>query len=124
MRKWLSSSRMNQFPFERNQEFVRTDVTDFLESQGYRIVASKTRIPIRMKVDSVSYESRLFIDYFVAKADLWYIVKVDKDRKSYEWTGSAIRDNILPYFMQFPESEGVIIVNMRHKDIKVVTFQI
>lgn len=123
MRKWLSSSRSNEFPFERNQAFARTDVTDFLENQGYTIVAAKTRIPIRMKVDNISYESRLFIDFFVMKDDLWYIVKVDRDRKPFEWTGSAIRDYILPYFMQFPGAEGVVVVNMRHKDIKVITFQ-
>ncbi|MEY4480040.1 MAG: hypothetical protein RLZZ267_718 [Bacillota bacterium] len=123
MRKWLSSSRSNPFPFEQNPDFVRTEVTDFLESHGFTIEASKTRIPIRMKVDNVSYESRIFIDYFVTKADFWYIVKVDRDRKPYEWTGSAIRDYILPYYMQFPDAEGVVVVNMRHKDLKVITFQ-
>lgn len=123
MRKWLSKGHSVGYPFEHDQELERTEITDFLESNGYTILANKKKVSLRMKVNNETYSSRFFIDYIVRKDEQWYVVKIDRDRKPFEWTGSAVRDSILPYYMQFPDSDGVIIVNMRYKDLKVITFE-
>lgn len=68
--------------------------------------------------------SRLFIDYFAEKEDNLYLVKVARERKPLEMTGSAIRDMLLVYSLLVPEAAGVLYVDMNGRKIKQITFHI
>ncbi|MFD0694985.1 hypothetical protein ACFQZT_12835 [Paenibacillus sp. GCM10027628] len=98
---------------------------ELLEGAGFDVLAGKTKIPITMTVgDSEQLESRLFIDYFVQKNDEIYLVKLAKERKPLEMTGSSVRDMLLPYSLIYPEAAGVLYVDMGQSKIKKITFHI
>ena len=53
-----------------------------------------------------------------------YLVKVAKERKPLEMTGSAVRDMLLPYTLIYPEARGILYVDMTVNKIKKITFHI
>ena len=107
-------------------ENVPSDETvDLLEGAGFDVLAGKTKIPITMTLnDAGEFQSRLYIDYFAQKNDQLYLVKIARDRKPMEMTGSSIRDMLLPYSLLYPEAVGVLYVDMDQLKIKKITFHI
>ena len=123
--KWITGSSRRRGRFPRHVNIPGDDVTQLLEAAGFDVLAGKTKIPITMTVgERDQLESRLFIDYFVQKDDHVYLVKVAKDRKPLEMTGSAVRDMLLPYTLIYPEAQGILYVDMTVNKIKKITFHI
>lgn len=123
--KWITGSSRRRGRIPSHANIPGDDVTQLLEAAGFDVLAGKTKIPITMTVgERDQLESRLFIDYFVQKEDHVYLVKVAKDRKPLEMTGSAVRDMLLPYTLIYPEAQGVLYVDMSVNKIKKITFHI
>lgn len=123
--KWIAGSSRRRGRIPRHANIPEDDVVELLEAAGFEVLAGKTKIPISMTVGERDHlESRLFIDYFVQKEDDVYLVKVAKDRKPLEMTGSAVRDMLLPYTLIYPEAQGILYVDMTVNKIKKITFHI
>jgi hypothetical protein len=123
--KWSAGSSRRRGRIPRHANIPEDDVIDLLEAAGFEVLAGKTKIPITMTVgEREQLESRLFIDYFVQKEDDIYLVKVARERKPLEMTGSAVRDMLLPYTLIYPEAQGILYVDMTVSKIKKITFHI
>ncbi|MGO4494640.1 hypothetical protein AB4114_01830 [Paenibacillus sp. 2RAB27] len=123
--KWSAGSSRRRGRIPRQANIPEDDVVDLLEAAGFEVLAGKTKIPITMTVgEREQLESRLFIDYFVQKEDDVYLVKVARERKPLEMTGSAVRDMLLPYNLIYPEAQGILYVDMTVSKIKKITFHI
>jgi len=125
--RWLRTpfTRSGQSPFPSDSEVPQDDVVELLEGAGFDVLAGKTKIPITMTInDHEQLESRLFIDYFAQKNDELYVVKVARERKPLEMSGSGIRDQLLSYSLLYPESAGMLYVDMAQSKIKKITFHI
>jgi len=122
---WLQSSPRsflkNNIPI--NKVIIPNPALDRLETAGYEVVGGKLRIPLSFNVDGKALFSRLYIDY-VAMTDngVLYLVILERPRKQLEWTGSAIRDALLPYLLLYPECGGVLYVNQSTDKISLIQF--
>ncbi|KIL38514.1 hypothetical protein SD70_26115 [Gordoniibacillus kamchatkensis] len=106
-------------------DFEPNEVTELLEGAGFDVLAAKARIPIVMTLnDREQFQSRLYIDYFAEKSDELFLVKVARERKPLELTGTGIRDALLHYYLLYPEAAGVLYVDMDAHKIKKFTFDI
>ena len=125
-RRWLSgSSRGGGGRIPQHADIPVDDVTQLLEGAGFDVLAGKTKIPITISVNErKQLESRLFIDYFVQKDEHMYLVKVARERKPLEMSGSAVRDMLLPYSLLYPEAQGILYVDLTVNKIKKITFHI
>ncbi|GAB6990406.1 hypothetical protein [Paenibacillus pini] len=87
---------------------------DLLEKVGYEVMGGRIKIPLYFEVNQQQeYHSRLFIDYVVKdRKDIYYLVKISRKRLPMDWTGSGIRDQLLPYFLLYPECGGLIYIDM------------
>ncbi|MBP1962084.1 hypothetical protein [Paenibacillus aceris] len=123
--RWLDGPKKRRTRIPRHSEIPQDEVVELLEGAGFDVLAGKTKIPISMTVnDREQLESRLFIDYFVQKDENIYLVKVAKERKPLEMTGSSVRDMLLAYSLIYPEADGVLYVDMAMNKIKKITFHI
>lgn len=124
--RWLAGpTTKKRIRIPRHSEIPQDEVVELLEGAGFDLLAGKTKIPISMTLnDKEQLESRLFIDYFVQKDNHIYLVKVAKERKPLEMTGSSIRDSLLAYSLIYPEADGVLYVDMAMNKIKKITFHI
>jgi hypothetical protein len=101
------------------------EATRLLESEGYVIISGKQRIPIHIAVnDDEPLLSRLFIDYFVERDGLYYAVKTARERKPMDITGSSIRDHLLVFQLLYPQTAGVLYVDLKLHKVLRVLFQI
>ncbi|WP_256223248.1 hypothetical protein [Paenibacillus sp. 1_12] len=101
------------------------EVTRLLEENGYKVISGKQRIPIHITInDGEPLHSRLFIDYFVEQDGVYFTVKVAKERKPMETTGSSIRDHLLAFHLLYPQTSGVLYVDPQQHRIQCIRFQI
>lgn len=123
--RWLDGPKKKRRRIPRHSEIPQDEVVELLEGAGFDVLAGKTKIPISMTINErEQLESRLFIDYFAQKEEQIYLVKVAKERKPLEMTGSAIRDILLAYSLIYPEADGLLYVDMALNKIKKITFHI
>jgi hypothetical protein len=123
--RWLDRPSRRRMRIPRQSEIPQDEVVELLEGAGFDVLAGKTKIPITMIINNrEQLESRLFIDYFVQKEEQIYLVKVAKERKPLEMTGSSVRDMLLAYSLIYPEAAGVLYVDMAMNKIKKITFHI
>ncbi|MCR8642404.1 hypothetical protein NV379_06985 [Paenibacillus sp. N1-5-1-14] len=125
MRSWLETPK-GKLMIPISDEIPQDEAVELLEGAGFDVVAAKTRIPIMIELSDMDepMQSRLFVDYFVKKEDQYYLVKLARDRKPIDWTGSALRDALLPYQLLYPEAAGILYVDMYQQKIKKIKFQI
>lgn len=126
-RHWFENGpKKPRFVVPQGEEDVEpNEVTELLEGAGFDVISAKVRIPIIMTLnDGEQYQSRLYIDYFVEKKDELYVVKVSRERKPLELTGSGIREALLPYYLLVPEASGVLYVDIHAGKIKKFKFEI
>jgi hypothetical protein len=123
-RNWLITPPKKRLHFP--EENVPHDETvELLEGAGFDVLAGKTKIPITMTLNEAEdFQSRLYIDYFAQKNEQIYLVKISRERKPMEMTGSSIRDRLLIYCLLYPEAAGVLYVDMDQLKIKKITFHI
>ncbi|WP_248925314.1 hypothetical protein [Paenibacillus hamazuiensis] len=104
-----------------DEEIPADEAVTLLEESGYEVLAAKKRLPIQITLNgSESLQSRLFIDYFAQKDGEYYIVKLAKDRKPLELTGSGIRDAFLCYQLAYPQTAGILYVDMAARKINTI----
>ncbi|PZE22043.1 hypothetical protein [Paenibacillus xerothermodurans] len=101
------------------------EVTNLLTAHGYEVISGKQRIPIEITVnEDEPLGSRLFIDYFAEKDGIYYTVKIAKERKPLEMTGSSLRDRLLIYHLVYPQTAGVLYVELNQRKINIITFEL
>ncbi|MGG1515245.1 hypothetical protein ABE504_07515 [Paenibacillus oryzisoli] len=123
--KWLKGPMPKRVRVRSDADVPQDDVVELLEGAGFDVLAGKTKIPITMTInDRDVLESRLFIDYFAEKDGQLLLVKVARERKPLEMTGSGVREMLLPYSLMYPEAEGILYVDLAVQKIKKITFHI
>ncbi|WP_245855655.1 hypothetical protein [Paenibacillus rigui] len=110
-------------PLPQPEDVPEDEATLLLERQGFTVLRGKQRIPLEIAVnDDIQLQSRLFIDYFVERDGQMYTVKLAKDRKPLEMTGSSVRDQLLVYQLLYPRTAGVIYLDTALGKAAVLTF--
>ncbi len=129
-RRWMDEPLKQKLPFEiENTSTPTGEAVDILEAAGYEVISGKQKISMKMNVQEAMEKStlysRVFIDYFARDEDgLLYVVKVEKHRYPMEWTGSAVRDRLLLYWMLYEHKlAGLLHVNINANEIKKLTFE-
>lgn len=122
-KRWLYAPMSNRLPIPAKGAPAE-EVADFLQQEGYEIVSGKERVPIRITLDGKSLQSRYFIDGFVKKQHELYVVKLARSRQPVEWTGSGVRDRLLPYAILFEGTAGILYVDMEAKTLKKIKISI
>lgn len=122
---WLQSSphsfMKDKLPI--NTVIQRHPSLDLLEDAGYEVIGGKLKIPLSFTVNGIAMYSRLFIDYVACKEeDSLYLVILSRPRKELEFTGSALRDTLLPYLLIYPECSGVLYVDTAASTFHVIQF--
>ncbi|WP_307589125.1 hypothetical protein [Paenibacillus wynnii] len=120
---WLQSSPRSfmKDTIPINKEIIPHPALDMLEAAGYEVVGGKLRIPLSFTADGSILYSRLYIDYVASANDgTLYLVMLERPRKQLEWTGSGIRDFLLPYLLLYPECGGVLFVNLSSTKVSVI----
>ncbi|WP_409346457.1 hypothetical protein [Paenibacillus sp. MBLB4367] len=124
-RRWLQlpSQRNEEWRVEPDEEIPVTEAVELLENSGYEVMTQKRRVQMRIVVDgSEEYASRLLIDHFVRNEDGIYIVKVMKEDKPLDWSGSGLRDELLAYHLLYPEAEGILVVDIEEQSVHHIQF--
>ena len=104
-----------------NKDIIPHPSIDLLEEAGYEVVGGKLKIPLSFNVDGSQLYSRIFIDYIATKEeDSLYLVILARPRKPLDFTGSGLRDTLLPYLLIYPECTGVLYVNSATAAIQVI----
>nr|WP_237690659.1 hypothetical protein [Paenibacillus caui] len=106
--------------FEVNERIERTPSVDLLEQRGYEVVSGKLKVPLAFDCDEQLLYSRLFIDYVAHKDGEYFLVKEARDRKPVDWTGSGVRDALLPYLLLYPDCEGLLYINGEINEIRKI----
>lgn len=124
-RRWLDDPKRN-LPIPINDDIPSDEAVELLEGAGFDILSSKTRIPLLITINDAEEPlySRLFIDYFAQKNEELYLVKLARDRKPIDMTGSSLRDAFLAYHLLFPDASGVLYVDMNQQKIKKISFHV
>lgn len=125
LRRWLGAPiKLKRF-IEPDDEVPVSDAVELLEYSGYEVFTGKRKIPIHITVnDKDELHSRLFVDHFASEDDKVYIVKLARDRKPLERTGSAIRDQLLMYYLLYEQVEGILYVDPKQRTIDKISFQV
>lgn len=124
-RQWLLAPPKARFSIHQDTEIPVTDAVELLEYAGYQVLTGKRRVPVSITVnDKAELESRLFIDHFAAVDDELYVVKLARDRKPLEWTGSSIRDQLLVYQLLYDQVDGVLYVDTKRRAIDKFRFTV
>lgn len=131
LRRWITFPG-RKLQLNLNDKVISDDVVLFLESEGYQVISGKKRIPLQFTMfqeddDVEELYSRLYIDYFACpegQEDEVYIVKVARERRPVQLTGSGIRDALLPYFLLYEEISGVLYVDMQQGWVKKILFEV
>ncbi len=122
VRRWLgTASRKAPIPKEALDDEPAVSVRRILEDNGYKVVGGKFRQPLRIIVDDRSYQSRYYIDGFAADQEGVYVVKSSRSKQPMEWTGSAVRDRLLPYLGIYQGIHGLLYVDTEAKAVKKIT---
>ncbi|SDD44641.1 hypothetical protein SAMN02799630_03416 [Paenibacillus sp. UNCCL117] len=114
---WLNADAETEVPED--------EATRLLDKHGYRVLAGKRRIPITIRADeAATLQSRLFIDYMAEKDGHYYAVKLAKERKPLERTGSSLRDRLLVYQLLDERTDGVLYVRLVEKQVECYRFSL
>jgi len=130
LRRWWYALPDRKMAIEADEEIPVTEAVALLEQAGYEVLTVKRRVPIYIEIDGGSdaggedLESRLFIDHWARFEDNLYLVKVERERQPYEWTGSGLRERLLAYALLYEDAAGVLVVSPHTGRIRKVEFEI
>lgn len=124
IRNWLFKpmpARVPEMPI--NEEIPDHPAVYMLERAGYEVLGGKIKVPLYFEVDGEDFYSRLFIDMIVRNEEnTLYLVKIARSRLPMDWTGSSIRDRLLPYFLLYPGCGGVVYVDVENDEVACIHF--
>lgn len=121
--RWLSSPAAGQMPgMPINEHIQDHPALDLLVREGYEVVGGKFKINLSFETDEGELQSRFFVDY-VASDDSGglYLVKLSRERMSVEWTGTGIRDRLMPLLLLYPECAGLLYIDQNQDVIRRVS---
>jgi len=123
---WVQPQERKLLPNLMSEHIPRDEAVELLEGAGFDVLAAKQRIPVLITLNDGDepLESRLYIDYVASKNEHTYLVKVAKERRPMDLTGSSIRDALLPYYLLYPGASGVLYVDMHQQKIRKISFHI
>lgn len=125
LKKWLQNpviGRNLSIPF--SDYIPDHPAVELLQNNGFEVVGGRVKIPLYFEVDHEDYYSRLFIDYVATDDEgAVYLVKTARKRMPQEWTGSSLRDRLLPYFLLYPDCAGVLYVDVNEVEIRRIYFE-
>lgn len=122
IRRWLQEPVPEQLPeLVLNEEIQEHPALEILEREGYEVIGGKLKVPLTFQVNKHTLYSRLFIDYVAEKEDEVFIVKTSRSRMPQEWTGSGLRDRLLPYLLLYPNCNGLLYVDTDDHSLKLIT---
>ena len=96
-----------------SQQPVQGEIPDWLEREGYEVVAAKQRLPLWIQVGENQYESRLYADYVALEGEEAYVVILAKAKKTLRLSGAAIRDRFLGMFSPFSPPVSYMLTPFR-----------
>ena len=53
-----------------------------------------------------------------------FVVKLAKQRQPVQWTGSGVRQSLMPYCYLFLETHGVLYVDLEERRVRKITIDI
>lgn len=126
IRSWLEEEPKRRLPIPISDEILQDEAVELLEGAGFDVLSSKTKIPLYITINDADEPlySRLFVDYFAQKNEEIYLVKLAKERRPLDLTGSSLRDAFLAYHLLFPDASGVLYVDMNQQKIKKISFHV
>lgn len=124
--KWLTAPRKTMLPFMHNDYTASGEAVALLKTQGYKVVHGKHKVSINMVVDDDEEElhSQLFINYFASKGNQLFLVKLLRKRQPIRWTGSAVRDEFLSYYLLYDDIDGILYLDLERGMVKKIVFSI
>lgn len=123
-KRWLYSPARLKLPFPVYSPVPQSEAVRLMELAGYEVICGKKKVSLLVDVDDVPMDSRLFVDYFARKGEELYVVKVARQRQPIQWTGSGVRDKLLPYCYLFSETHGVLYVDVEEGSIRKIKMDI
>ncbi|GIP32282.1 hypothetical protein [Paenibacillus sp. J2TS4] len=122
---WNKPPEESDWEIEVDEEIPVTAAVELLEESGYEVMTLKRKVNINIWVnEQEEYQSRLFIDHFARKDEGLYVVKLAKERKPLDMTGSGLRDMLMAYALIFNEAEGILYVDPKLRTIQKIQFEI
>lgn len=117
--RWLMSPQPNLLPgIPINDRIPDHPVIGLLEQEGYEVVGGKVKINLSFSSGDRKIHSRLFIDYVASDGGgQLYMVKLARERMPIDWTGSGIRDRLMPYLLLYPECAGLLYIDMNDQEV-------
>lgn len=125
LRRWLHSPiqpKYSSVPI--NPDIQDSVAAQLLEREGYEIIGGKVRIPFYFLVNDIQLDSRLFVDYVAKHGKTCFVVKIARDRAPIDWTGSGVRNRLLPYFLLYSDCDGILYVDEKEQKIHKIHFQL
>lgn len=126
-KRWLYAPPRIKLPmFTDNKADVQGELADLLRDAGYDVIYGKVRIPLTFTVDDDTdniFRSRYYIDALVKQHNDWYVVKTARARQTMDWTGSGLRDKLLPYVL-LCQSTGILFVDMEQRSIRKIVYEL
>ncbi len=89
------------------------EIPDWLEREGYEVVAAKQRLPLWIQVGENQYESRLYADYVALEGEEAYVVILAKAKKTLRLSGAAIRDRSWDMYSPFKPPVSYMLTPFR-----------
>ncbi len=123
-KRWLYSPARLKLPFPTYTPVPHSEAVRLMEQAGYEVICGKKKVPLLVDVDDIPLDSRLFVDYFARKGEELYVVKLARERQPIQWTGSGVRDKLLPYCYLFSETHGVLYVDVEEGSIRKIKMDI
>lgn len=97
------------------------EIISLLESAGYHIIGGKYYVPTQIYMDGEELEpTKLWIDMVAKRSEQWFIVRIARERMQLDWNASAIRKHWAAYFAAYPECDGLLIVDMVERRIRLL----
>jgi hypothetical protein len=123
-KRWLYAPSRLKLPFPALTPFPHSEAVSIMERAGYQVICGKKKVPLLVEVDDVPMDSRLFVDYFARKGEELYVVKLAKQRQPIQWTGSGVREVLLPYCYLFKETHGILYVDVEEGSVRKIRMDI
>lgn len=123
-KRWLYAPPRIRLPiFTEQQASIKGELADLLREAGYDVIYGKVRIPVTFDVDGKEFKSRYYIDALARSNNYWYVVKTARPRQQIDWTGTSLRDKLLPYAL-LCQTTGVLFVDLEQRTIKKITYEL
>lgn len=101
------------------------EVEILLEKEGYEIIGGKFHVPMSFYLDdSEELPSRLWVDLVAQQEERWYVVRIARERMQLDWNAAGLRKQWLPYFYAFPDADGVLVVNLAERSVRLIRMEV